>query len=558
MSRVNNKKRGGGETVAANAAEPTELFMSASQVLKQQKTDHDQDTGLSFDDAQDTETVEHQQQSYKPSQQDQDPETIDGEVETPGVKAATALTVKNNDSSSVTEYVHQQGLSEYQQANNALAYHCRVKWSKENNVWHYTDFLYEKMIQLTCNDTGNLRFKYEDDDHNFSGVQTPLGVLSWSCLDYDGNRFADKYGPAKPHLTKQSIQWSAYKFDAQNVAEDGVHDKTALDFIAWIKHFSVRWFLDNLKKLFKSACCKTVVSKITQELQESGIKKPTPEQILKVIETSKFNKLATLTNRGVWKITSSTGLVRKPNKRDVKEIAQYGYRAPTPWLQTLYEAKDTFDEKGKLETPGGHVFNDVPIYRIKTQEEMEAGWPHDKTIYKLLDRKTMPKIEDGTIGALRFSPSPTEKAGVNFAVMAYLSAVIIYSPPNDLSRSLPEMGDPNALGTNPFFIPGAKPLSLPSAPQRLALPSGAVKGDGTQLTGIESSVLDAFSYPSGENGHDMEEVYDKYKFKEAGITPQEYSAIVKKLWDEGMIYSTIDETHWKATQEISLSDSQKS
>jgi len=320
----------------------------------------------------------------------------------------------------------------YDGVNGYLAGVCRAR-TPVDKCFYFEGFEAETFLEVISKDKdkdSSFGFNWKEQKHKYSTFQSPVGVLNFSRIDFDGNRESEKFTPTGPEHVKQSIQWSsrAYASDARD-AQDPLQDAAAMRFVRFMQAmhlFAIGGAVDLEKR---NECVKKFFKKARETwgfMQSSGAAM-TREQlvntVLKVCSQEPIRK----NKYGVFAMNLSTKLLKKPSKYDVTTQKYAHYEPATDYLRRVYEE-------------GGFVYNDeVCVYGLKPLAERRRT-PELTPFFEL--PRTY-KIPENSLGAVRFSLDVCTKVGSDkFGLMPYLKAVIVFAPGTPLlEEKLPVLDD---------------------------------------------------------------------------------------------------------------------
>lgn len=365
----------------------------------------------------------------------------------------------------------------FEHANEVMRAWCKAKFNYAK-IWYFEDFDFEKLLKIASCETEKLDYKtgstikvpglqleFNDEGHKYSAIQTPLGVLNFSTLNFEGSMHdTGNFAPKTPFDIKQGISWSPRVYSDDNRdPDDPEMSVEGSKFATFCKQFHVVWFMKQLMENSGKGGVKAYYDKVVSQLQDENKEKhnnyiaemkaakkpfnkapppPTPQEIAARFQMTFFLVFMRKDKRNSPQIACHTKLTRKANKKEITEFAIRPYRAPTPFLQDLYHKSN-----------GTQVFNDIPIWTIRSQEELGETWHQNPSLYKRVPRELI-TIQNGTIGSIIYEPCPSVDAGNKCALMGYLKGVILYCPPTPLSSVIPGSG----ISTDEFPILAQPPV----------------------------------------------------------------------------------------------------
>ena len=422
----------------------------------------------------------------------------------------------------VDMYMFQQladpGRSKYDIAND---YFCRnIQYRREmgfERIYHFSevtnlDHMYgltsalemkpdEKDPKKTVSkDMLKLTKHFKKDD--FTSFMTCLGAIEFPLLDFVGNRDDKTFPPKTVKDIKQSVRFSGRQYDPSSEdKEESGHDPATMHLVRWIQQ-QEKWFLDKCFVLKDSGALQRFYTDVRNTLKAKAGRgaKLTDEDIKAGVEDQKFlHTVKKDSSRSIYNINFSSKLLRLYNdKKDAD------YVPPTAWLQEMLDLH-------------GLVLRNIPIFVLKTQQELEAPDP-TKNLWKQIPRNRI-KIESGSIGMVRFTLDPTTEAGSKLALMAHISGLYLFSKPTELTklppriqlepemeqnikRRFPEMAEPASRFLKGYdsFEPSNTLLLEDGGGKRLRLTDGMVSSSaGITAADIEEANAAARAFESDLN-----------------------------------------------------------
>jgi hypothetical protein len=397
------------------------------------------------------------------------PDTTNGEeyVEPP---PPTDEAIEEVITDGVREHIANGGvIKPFDKANLMLAMYARSTFGRDH-VYFYKDFTPDDIVDLVTQletregtQKEGLKLSFKDDKLKYSAIQTPIGVLSFSTITFDGNRHESdpQLKPKTSADVKQSITLTFRAYcDEGRDKEDLMHDSVGKDFVKWAEAFTTTWFLGKLIAMQGKACVSKYWKKVRDNFAKDGNKNPTPEQLLRAFRNAFLLELVRRDGCGQLFSRFATKLLRKPMKN---ENFSGGHMAENEWLQEQWDQH-------------GLILNDIPVYTRRSQAELDEKWPNI-SLYQKIPRNKV-NIQNGDLGCVQFYPAATNGAGDKCAIMGYLKAIIWYGPGTELSKMRPEVpidteSCPELM--RPPELPGSECYMERFAQMAPALPAAEVK-----------------------------------------------------------------------------------
>lgn len=274
-----------------------------------------------------------------------------------------------------------------------------------------------------------LKLTFLDDKLEYNTIMTPIGVLSHSKMSLIGNRDEPnlKYKPGNASKVKQSIQWSSKAYCKEGATDnDPNNDEEALAFVdVFGRQLSREWFLEALRPLLKNSALSQQVNRIKTQYSVRSIKNPNDEQLLTMLSVSELLEMCRKDESGVYFSRFSSNLFRYPRKNEFKDGSRYV--AECVYHKEVYESSDPL--------LNGRIYNYVPIYAMRSQEEINANWKNGICPYKEVNRKDFKGIQDGDLGCCIISFQARNDSGDKVAIQPYLAGILWLGRGTELSKT---------------------------------------------------------------------------------------------------------------------------
>jgi hypothetical protein len=322
----------------------------------------------------------------------------------------------------------------YDQGNAFLASWCRAMTVREH-IYYFEDININEMFTLGTQQK-KIEGKMVEDivlnwkggkEQQYSAIQTCIGSFFFSTMTYDGNWLETdpQLKPKTERDVKQGVQFSlrAYTEEGRDTEEPS-HDKLGMKFVAFATKLTRDWLCERLKDIGNSEALEKHIRKCKEQLKKEGVKSPTNDDVFRVLRNYFILELARRDKYDQYSCRFSTKLFRFPYENEKTVYKTMPYLAPTPWMQSVYREH-------------GLVFNDIPIYTLRSDAELQADWATNKTLFKRIPRDKL-VIRNGDLGVVRFYPGATNGAGDKCAISGYLHSIVWYGEGTDLSRMVPQ------------------------------------------------------------------------------------------------------------------------
>jgi len=318
--------------------------------------------------------------------------------------------------------------------NNYFGAWCKLFYNVEK-VFYFKNFDFDLLMDMISGEkaskgksVASVSLSFKDGDHKYSAIQTPIGVLSYNKITFEGNLNDPKFPPSKPEQAKQSIMWSSKAWIQEGVDEaDPINDKVGMEFVRFLHAFTL-WLMIKLEVHIKSAAMKKFYDNALAlwKMSQRDPKAPLDiKEIVRFFRGSKFQELVAETKYGFHRGTFSTQLLREMTTQEKAQFDVIPYTAHTPWLQSMYD-------QHKL------VLNDrVKIYVLKSEEELVVARRQKESPYKQVRREDF-MFADGDLGMIQFQPQFSTTCGPDkCGFLGYLAGVIWYGKGNEMSTARP-------------------------------------------------------------------------------------------------------------------------
>jgi hypothetical protein len=319
------------------------------------------------------------------------------------------------------------------------------------NVKPFLDFPYKSVWALATEKdttTGEEKFCFHcTPGYEFVNLLLPVGVLSYSKLTYHGNLYeTGDRAPKSDEDVKVSIDWSPRKFDPDHVADDGIHDATAVKVVNKLLEMN-DWFTEAMfdmepgSKLCQKWCNlarKQVMDRFKRNPKgpDGKPRKPYTKDELTAEAKEEFT-LSMLYS--IFKESPTHHWIR----------ASFG----TKLLKRVTPKMEEYLAKNPYVPPRGQrhlaiawhtkhlILNFFNFYVVKSPSELSGpdGWNKEMGLLKKVDRDDV-AVMDGDLGCPIISIGPGPAGSTQIGLLAFLTGLIWVRRGTPLSLQMHDNG----------------------------------------------------------------------------------------------------------------------